>query len=317
LHLFDDFRGDGHPLALQALWEQHETLLQYLINEFLVGCSPSLTAYSRGSWRAAIASVLANSSNSSIDAHLIRLSAIQPWICAALECLHECISAGEREGRDNNETDAIIRSLTYSTFAMQLQPTEWSCQLEEEENWLLVTQLFSKAAAPSTARSISDLCISIQNAFQATLDCLQRSQILDTYSALEEGQRNAVSQKLWQLLSAPLRLSSGSEDAWWGVYASTCHQMAVHVSAQKGMDSCLELVVATLCHASSSVSLVQCLLANPSTVSKGIKGVKESLAAAQILLQHCPSALINACCELLEPEVNAPMAVRLEAVLSK
>ena len=113
-----------------------------------------------------------------------------------------------------------------------------------------------------------------------------------------------------------LRGPPAASDAWWGCWAAVVHSL-VRVAEQAGMvvlqSASLAPVVRTFCHSGTAYALGPTLLAYPSFL--GAKdGTRKALGMAEALLRHDTQALLAACGELLRPESNQALPVRVEVL---
>ncbi|KAL0044205.1 hypothetical protein WJX82_004139 [Trebouxia sp. C0006] len=120
----------------------------------------------------------------------------------------------------------------------------------------------------------------------------------------------AIFQFLWRW--RPLDVNS-----WDGCLVATVHQLTVSI-AERGPGCLSELPCLALCQVlacSHTAALwLKTMLAHPSAA--GTKGLKKTFGAFSTCFQHCAPALLLGCCDLLKPESNQPVAVRMEGLLT-
>ena len=296
------------------MWQQHAALLRFLQQEWLFSC-PSAAQQAQAAWTEAIAyDILLNPRHSELHIHMLRLSSVRAWALDALRLAAERVCAPSAVAdRAAAASQALLQSAVFLSLGDRHSP-------EQRE---LLDGVFTALAVPYAGASNGDLCPGVQAAFEAVVAVLSASDGLVPPSSGAEMDESETSQRIWDLLKAPCKRchSRELEDVWWGAFASVAHQLAARAHAAPKPDARgFNAVLRVLCREESATMLVQCLLANPETVEQGVKGVKAALSVAADFHEGpgCPPAvLVSACCELLAPEVNAAMATRLEALISK
>ncbi|KAL0023867.1 hypothetical protein WJX79_001901 [Trebouxia sp. C0005] len=154
--------------------------------------------------------------------------------------------------------------------------------------------------------------------------CLELLHLVFKPGALQQSDCDSMLSSLWtqaQLAKAifqflwrwrPLDINT-----WDGCLVATVHQLTVSI-ADRGSGCLSELPCLALCQVlacSHTAALwLKTMLAHPSAV--GTKGMKKIFGAFSTCFQHSTPAILLGCCNVLKPESNQPVAVRMEGLLT-
>eukprot|EP00887_Chlorella_sp_A99_P008093 scaffold12.g8093.t1 len=277
--------------------------------------APATAAALERSWQGLLAATLSGAGLADdASSHAQLLSARHDWlpmlVCAAaaggassallLEPQHEKGGSGAADGYSNPLVGLLYVHLFHS-------PT-----LPPAANAALAA-----AAAPTWHAGGVDAARaqhSVQAAMQAAVGLLQAPVVRARITDLRDPR--AASDRVLAWLVLFRRGPPPVSDCWWGSWAAVVRGLAA--AAELGGTAalrapCLQPVLCVFCCAETAYALAPVLLTHPPYMDAK-DGPRRALALAEALLGGDAPALVTACCELLRPEGNQPIGVRVEAL---